>query len=141
MTTALTIGELALHADVAATTLRNYERIGLIQSPARVGGKRRYDESMLARLDVIRLCKATLSADRPAALSPRPNWPRSMRTFAEPKRAREIVEWARAAPARRSTTARAAFTTPPSPSIRHGDGSGPWNSLAGNAFCYPCTAS
>lgn len=58
MTTALTIGELALRADVAATTLRYYERIGLIQPPARVGGQRRYDDSMLARLDVIRLCKA-----------------------------------------------------------------------------------
>ena len=32
MTTTLTIGELALQADVAATTLRYYERIGLIQS-------------------------------------------------------------------------------------------------------------
>ena len=58
MTTALTIGELALRADVAATTLRYYERIGLIAPPARVGGQRRYDDSMLARLDVIRLCKA-----------------------------------------------------------------------------------
>src|SRR5256885_15213539 len=56
--TPLTIGELALQADVAATTLRFYERIGLIQSPARVGGQRRYDDSIRARLDVIRLCKA-----------------------------------------------------------------------------------
>ena len=33
MASTLTIGELALQADVAATTLRYYERIGLIQSP------------------------------------------------------------------------------------------------------------
>jgi DNA-binding transcriptional MerR regulator len=58
MTITLTIGQLALQADVAATTLRYYERIGLIQSPARVGGQRHYDESIVARLEVIRLCKA-----------------------------------------------------------------------------------
>ena len=58
MTTTLTISELALQADVAATTLRYYERIGLIRSPARVGGQRRYDESFVARLDVIKVCKA-----------------------------------------------------------------------------------
>jgi DNA-binding transcriptional MerR regulator len=39
MATTLTIGELALQADVAATTLRYYERIGLLQSPARIGGR------------------------------------------------------------------------------------------------------
>ena len=39
MATTLTIGELALQADVAATTLRYYERIGLIQSHVRVGGR------------------------------------------------------------------------------------------------------
>ena len=58
MATTLTIGELARQADVAATTLRYYERIGLLQSPARIGGQRRYDDSILARLEVIRLCKA-----------------------------------------------------------------------------------
>ena len=54
----LTIGEFSRRADVAATTLRYYERIGLIQPPARVGGQRRYDDAVLARLDVIRSCKA-----------------------------------------------------------------------------------
>ena len=58
MATTLTIGELARRAEVAATTLRYYERIGLIKSPTRVGGQRRYDDSIVARLDVIRLCKA-----------------------------------------------------------------------------------
>jgi MerR family redox-sensitive transcriptional activator SoxR len=54
----LTIGELAREAGVAATTLRYYERIGLVPAPARLGGQRRYDDAILARLEVIRLCKS-----------------------------------------------------------------------------------
>lgn len=54
----LTIGEVAHRSGVAATTLRYYERIGLLTSPARVGGQRRYDDAVLARLEVIGLCKA-----------------------------------------------------------------------------------
>jgi DNA-binding transcriptional MerR regulator len=107
MTTTLTISELALQADVAATTLRYYERIGLIQSPARVGGQRRYDESFVARLDVIKVCKAAgfaldeiqlLFADdapgRPAsrALAETKLSEIDVR-IAELQRAREIIEW------------------------------------------------
>ncbi|MDR3660883.1 MAG: MerR family transcriptional regulator [Mycobacterium sp.] len=55
--TAFTISEVAMRADVAATTLRYYEQIGLIPAPVRVGGQRRYDGSILDRLHVIRLCK------------------------------------------------------------------------------------
>jgi DNA-binding transcriptional MerR regulator len=70
MTATLTIGELALQADVAATTLRYYERIGLIQSPARVGGQRPASralaETKLAEIDT---------------------------RIAELQRAREIIEW------------------------------------------------
>lgn len=54
----LTIGEVAREAGVAPTTLRYYEQIGLIPAPARRGGQRRYDDSVLARLEVIRLCKS-----------------------------------------------------------------------------------
>ncbi|WP_409426204.1 MerR family transcriptional regulator [Mycobacterium sp. SMC-11] len=54
----LTIGEVADRSGVAATTLRYYERIGLLVSPDRVGGQRRYDDAVLARLEVIGLCKA-----------------------------------------------------------------------------------
>ncbi len=54
----LTIGEVARAAGVAATTLRYYEQIGLVPAPARLGGQRRYDDSVLARLEVIRLCKS-----------------------------------------------------------------------------------
>jgi DNA-binding transcriptional MerR regulator len=107
MATRLSIGELALRTDVAATTLRYYERIGLIQPPARVGGQRRYDDSIVARLDVIGLCKAAgfaleeiqlLFADdapgRPAsrALAQAKLADIDAR-IAELRRAREIIEW------------------------------------------------
>ena len=103
----LTIGELARQAEVAATTLRYYERIGLIKSPTRVGGQRRYDDSVVARLDVIRLCKAAgFALDEIQLLfaDDAPGRPTS-RALAETKlaeidariaelqRAREIVEW------------------------------------------------
>ncbi|MGB6207991.1 MerR family transcriptional regulator, partial [Mycobacterium sp.] len=58
MTARLTIGEVAREAGVAATALRYYEQIGLVPPVARLGGQRRYDESILARLEVIRLCKS-----------------------------------------------------------------------------------
>ncbi|KLO41440.1 MerR family transcriptional regulator [Mycobacterium nebraskense] len=58
MGTRLTIGEVARQAGVAATTLRYYEQIGLVPPPDRLGGQRRYDDSVLARLEVIRLCKS-----------------------------------------------------------------------------------
>jgi DNA-binding transcriptional MerR regulator len=107
MVNTLTIGELALQADVAATTLRYYERIGLIQPPARVGGQRRYDDSIVARLDVIRLCKVAGFALEEIQLlfaDDAPGRPAS-RALAETKlaeidsriaelqRAREIIEW------------------------------------------------
>jgi len=107
MATTLTIGELALQADIAATTLRYYERIGLIRPPARVGGQRRYDDSIVARLDVIRLCKAAGFALEEIQLlfaDDAPGRPAS-RALAETKlaeidsqiaelqRAREIIEW------------------------------------------------
>jgi len=58
MTAGLTISEIARKAGVAATTLRYYEQIGLVPAPARLGGQRRYDDAILARLDVIGLCKS-----------------------------------------------------------------------------------
>ena len=50
---------MAREGGVAATTLRYYEQIGLVPAPARLGGQRRYDGAVLARLEVIRLCKST----------------------------------------------------------------------------------
>lgn len=58
MPVSLTIGEVARRSGVAATTLRYYERIGLVPAPARVGGQRRYRDDVLARLQVIGLCKS-----------------------------------------------------------------------------------
>ncbi len=103
----LTIGEVAREAGVAATTLRYYEQIGLLPSPARLGGRRRYDSSILARLEVIRLCKAAGFALEEIQLlfaDDAPGRPAS-RALAEAKlaeiddqmaslvRARAVIEW------------------------------------------------
>lgn len=105
--TTLTIGEVAGRANVAATTLRYYEQIGLISAPARAGGQRRYDESVIARLEVIRLCKSAgfaldeiqlLFADdapgRPASRAlAETKLSQIDSRIAELRRAREIIEW------------------------------------------------
>jgi DNA-binding transcriptional MerR regulator len=137
MATTLTIGELARQADVAATTLRYYERIGLIQSPARVGGQRRYDESILARLDVISLCKAAgfaldeivlLFADdapgRPAsrALADTKLVEIDAR-IAELQRAREIIEWGMRCICQSIDDCTCGIH-PSNPSVRHDENSG-----------------
>jgi MerR family redox-sensitive transcriptional activator SoxR len=107
MTGHLTIGEVAREAGVAATTLRYYEQIGLVPPAARVGGQRRYDESVLARLEVIRLCKSAGFALEEIQLlfaDDAPGRPAS-RALAEAKlaeidtrmeslaRAREVIQW------------------------------------------------
>ncbi|WKG06294.1 MerR family transcriptional regulator [Mycolicibacterium sp. HK-90] len=58
MSERLTIGEVARRTGVAQTALRYYEQLGLLPAPERVGGQRRYQESVLVRLEVIRLCKS-----------------------------------------------------------------------------------
>ncbi|OBG27178.1 MerR family transcriptional regulator [Mycobacterium alsense] len=103
----LTIGEVAREAGIAATTLRYYERIGLVPAPARLGGQRRYDDSVLARLEVIRLCKSagfTLEEIQLLFADDAPGRPASRR-LAEAKlaeidaqmeslaRARAVIEW------------------------------------------------
>jgi MerR family redox-sensitive transcriptional activator SoxR len=103
----LAIGEVARRADVAPTTLRYYEQVGLLPEPARLGGQRRYDDSVLARLEVIRLCKAAgFALDEIAVLfgDDEPGRPAS-RALAEAKlaeidaqlatlaQARKIIEW------------------------------------------------
>jgi len=49
------IGELARRAGVATSTVRYYERIGLLPQAPRIGGQRQYDQQMLAQLTVIEL--------------------------------------------------------------------------------------
>ncbi|OBJ02787.1 MerR family transcriptional regulator [Mycobacterium alsense] len=103
----LTIGEVAREAGIAATTLRYYERIGLVPAPARLGGQRRYDDSVLARLEVIRLCKSagfTLEEIQLLFADDAPGRPAS-RALAEAKlaeidaqmeslaRARAVIQW------------------------------------------------
>ncbi len=103
----LTIGEVARRAGIAATTLRYYEQAGLMPAPARLGGQRRYDESVLPRLEVIRLCKSAgfaLEEIRLLFADDAPGRPAS-RALAEAKlaqidaqirsltRARAVIEW------------------------------------------------
>ncbi|WP_310786164.1 MerR family transcriptional regulator [Mycobacterium sp. Z3061] len=103
----LTIGEVSRQAGIAATTLRYYEQIGLIPAPARRGGQRRYDDAVLARLEVIRLCKSAGFALEEIQLlfaDDVPGRPAS-RALAQAKlaeidahmaslaRAREVIEW------------------------------------------------
>lgn len=103
----LTIGEVARQAGVAATTLRYYERIGLVPAPTRLGGQRRYDDAVLARLEVIGLCKSAgfaLEEIQVLFADDAPGRPAS-RALAEAKlaeidaqmaslaRARAVIEW------------------------------------------------
>ncbi len=65
----LTIGQLAGLSSTPITTLRYYERKGLLDPPERVSGQRRYDPAVLMRLMVIRFCKsAGLSLDEIGAV-------------------------------------------------------------------------
>ena len=49
----LTIGEVARRAGVSASSIRYYERIGLLPKPERLGGQRRYDAGVLGKLGFI----------------------------------------------------------------------------------------
>lgn len=50
------IGEVAELSGVPASTIRYYDRIGLVHPVARVGDKRRFDDAVLRRLVAIGLC-------------------------------------------------------------------------------------
>jgi MerR family redox-sensitive transcriptional activator SoxR len=53
----MTIGEVAKKAGIAASTLRYYESIGLLEPDNRVGGQRRYKPHVLERLQIIHVAK------------------------------------------------------------------------------------
>src|SRR5688500_8928105 len=53
----LTIGQVAQRAGVNTSTIRFYERTGVLPLPARMSGQRRYDESVVTRLGVIGVAK------------------------------------------------------------------------------------
>ena len=106
----MSIGEVAQRSGVAATTLRFYEDEGLLRTPDRVGGRRRYAETVLTRLEVIGLCKAAgfsldeirvlLADDAPGRLASHALAETKLvdidRQMATLRRAREIIEWAMA---------------------------------------------
>ncbi len=61
---ALSIGEVARRAGIAASAIRYYESIGLLPAPTRESGRRRYDEAILGRLafvDIAQQAGFTLS--------------------------------------------------------------------------------
>ncbi len=54
----LTIGEVAKRAGVATSSIRYYERIGLLAEPGRSGGQRRYEPEVLGKLGFIGVAKS-----------------------------------------------------------------------------------
>jgi MerR family redox-sensitive transcriptional activator SoxR len=54
----MTIGELAAESGTPASTIRYWERIGVLPQPVRVSGQRRYSTDAVERLAVLRLAQA-----------------------------------------------------------------------------------
>lgn len=53
----MSIGEVARHAGIAPSAIRYYESLGLLPAPARAGGKRRYDATILDWLRLVVLAR------------------------------------------------------------------------------------
>jgi DNA-binding transcriptional MerR regulator len=53
------ISEVAIKTGFTAHTLRYYEKIGLLSSPLRKGGKRRYTEGEIRLLKFMKMLKQT----------------------------------------------------------------------------------
>jgi DNA-binding transcriptional MerR regulator len=80
----LTIGELAERGGVRTSTLRYYEDEGLLRPTTRVSGQRRYEESAVEALTVIRFCRALgFSLDEIRTL------------LSEPRSTRKRTQWRR----------------------------------------------
>lgn len=54
----MTIGELSAQSGVPASTIRYWERIGILPKPRRTGGQRRYTPDAQHLLAVLRLARA-----------------------------------------------------------------------------------
>jgi MerR family transcriptional regulator, redox-sensitive transcriptional activator SoxR len=54
----LTIGEVARRAGVATSSIRYYERIGLLPAPERLSGQRRYEPDVLGKLGFIGMAQS-----------------------------------------------------------------------------------
>jgi len=77
------IGDIARQTNVPASTIRYYEEIELLPPAERVNGRRRYDDTILPRLTLIRLAQRagfaiaeiqTLLHDFPADTPPSDRW-------------------------------------------------------------------
>lgn len=53
----LAIGEVSERTGVPASTLRFWEEAGVLEAPARLGGRRRYDDAAVRRVEVVVLAK------------------------------------------------------------------------------------
>ena len=53
----MTIGQVAKQSGLAASAIRYYEQAGVLPKPARIGGRRHYDTSVLERLAVLERAK------------------------------------------------------------------------------------
>ena len=76
------IGEISEQSGVPASTIRYYERIGILPRTARVGGQRRYAPDAIHRLAVLKLaqyCGFTLDEMRQLLYGFRPAVPPSQR--------------------------------------------------------------
>jgi MerR family transcriptional regulator, redox-sensitive transcriptional activator SoxR len=53
----LSIGEVAKRAGINTSALRYYEEAGILPSPARVSGRRRYDTEAIRRIELLRFAQ------------------------------------------------------------------------------------
>jgi MerR family redox-sensitive transcriptional activator SoxR len=53
----MTIGDVARQAGLNASSIRYYEKVGVLPPAVRVGGQRRYDHTVLERLAMLRFAK------------------------------------------------------------------------------------
>ena len=57
MAATLSIGEVARRTGTRPSALRYYEEAGILPTPARIGGKRRYDADVVRRVDLLRFAQ------------------------------------------------------------------------------------
>ena len=51
------IGELAERTNTPASTIRYYERAGVLPKPERISGQRQYDEKVIEELEAIKIAQ------------------------------------------------------------------------------------
>jgi len=87
----LSIGEVARRSGLSASTLRFYEKVGLLPAPMRVSKQRRYNPAVLGRIKLVQIARSagfTVEETRrfisgfPAGTPPSLRW----RALAESKR-------------------------------------------------------